>query len=164
MGSNMRPRYIQFRDMHNCDISGVHCIGFVMGHWVNKGYVTPFTFFTVKIYHPCKVQYSFSYFRHWNLFNYLNLKMVLEDLQTLALGSVFHNFHWFKCINTDIHWHSNTIYVILYKRCSLNTIQNSSSSVINCFIIDKPLMATHVTLIVVLHVKAHQESVVENTT
>ena len=26
MGSNMRPRYIQFRDIHNRDISGVHCI------------------------------------------------------------------------------------------------------------------------------------------
>ena len=25
MGSNMRPRYIQFRDLHNRDISGVHC-------------------------------------------------------------------------------------------------------------------------------------------
>ena len=27
MGSNMRPRYIQFRDIHDCDISGLHCIG-----------------------------------------------------------------------------------------------------------------------------------------
>ena len=26
MGSNMRPRYIQFRDIHDHDISGVHCI------------------------------------------------------------------------------------------------------------------------------------------
>ena len=26
MGSNMRPRYIQFRDIHDRDISGVHCI------------------------------------------------------------------------------------------------------------------------------------------
>ena len=26
MGSNMRPRYIQFRDMHDRDISGLHCI------------------------------------------------------------------------------------------------------------------------------------------
>ena len=25
MGSNMRPRYIQFRDIHDRDISGVHC-------------------------------------------------------------------------------------------------------------------------------------------
>ena len=25
MGSNMRPRYVQFRDMHDRDISGVHC-------------------------------------------------------------------------------------------------------------------------------------------
>ena len=27
MGSNMRPRYIQFRDIHDGDILGVHCIG-----------------------------------------------------------------------------------------------------------------------------------------
>ena len=27
MGSNMRPRYIQFRDIHDRDISGVHCTG-----------------------------------------------------------------------------------------------------------------------------------------
>ena len=26
MGSNMRPRYIQFRDTHDRDISGVHCM------------------------------------------------------------------------------------------------------------------------------------------
>ena len=26
MGSNMRPRYIQFRDIHDRDISGLHCI------------------------------------------------------------------------------------------------------------------------------------------
>ena len=26
MGSNMRPRYIQFRDIRNRDISGLHCI------------------------------------------------------------------------------------------------------------------------------------------
>ena len=26
MGSNIRPRYVQFRGMHNHDISGVHCI------------------------------------------------------------------------------------------------------------------------------------------
>ena len=26
MGSNMRPRYIQFRDIHDRNISGVHCI------------------------------------------------------------------------------------------------------------------------------------------
>ena len=26
MGSNMRPRYIQFRDIHDHDISGLHCI------------------------------------------------------------------------------------------------------------------------------------------
>ena len=26
LGSNMRPRYIQFRDIHHHDISGVHCI------------------------------------------------------------------------------------------------------------------------------------------
>ena len=25
MGSNMRPRYIQFRDIHDRDISGLHC-------------------------------------------------------------------------------------------------------------------------------------------
>ena len=25
MGSNMRPPHIQFRDIHDCDISGVHC-------------------------------------------------------------------------------------------------------------------------------------------
>ena len=25
-GSNMRPRYIRFRDIHNRDISGLHCI------------------------------------------------------------------------------------------------------------------------------------------
>ena len=25
MGSNMQPRYIQFRDIHDRDISGVHC-------------------------------------------------------------------------------------------------------------------------------------------
>ena len=25
MGSNMRPRYIQFRDIHDHDISGLHC-------------------------------------------------------------------------------------------------------------------------------------------
>ena len=29
MGSNMRPRYIQFRDMHDRDISGLHCIWFM---------------------------------------------------------------------------------------------------------------------------------------
>ena len=28
MGSNMRPRYIQFRDIHDRDISGLHCINF----------------------------------------------------------------------------------------------------------------------------------------
>ena len=27
MGSNMRPGYIQFRDIHDHDISGVHCTG-----------------------------------------------------------------------------------------------------------------------------------------
>ena len=27
MVSNMRPRYIQFRDIHDRDISGLHCIG-----------------------------------------------------------------------------------------------------------------------------------------
>ena len=27
MGSNMRPRYIRFRDIHDRDISGLHCIG-----------------------------------------------------------------------------------------------------------------------------------------
>ena len=26
MGSNMRPQYIQFRDIHDHDISGLHCI------------------------------------------------------------------------------------------------------------------------------------------
>ena len=26
MGSNMRPRYIRFRDIHDRDISGLHCI------------------------------------------------------------------------------------------------------------------------------------------
>ena len=26
MGSNMRPRYIQFRDIHDRDISDLHCI------------------------------------------------------------------------------------------------------------------------------------------
>ena len=26
MGSNMRPRYIQFRDIRDRDISGLHCI------------------------------------------------------------------------------------------------------------------------------------------
>ena len=25
MGSNMRPQYIQFREIHNCNISGVYC-------------------------------------------------------------------------------------------------------------------------------------------
>ena len=30
MGSNMRPRYIQFRDIHDRDISRVHCIGIPM--------------------------------------------------------------------------------------------------------------------------------------
>ena len=28
IGSNMRPRYIQFRDIHDRDISGLHCIAF----------------------------------------------------------------------------------------------------------------------------------------
>ena len=26
MGSNMRPRYIRFHDIHDRDISGLHCI------------------------------------------------------------------------------------------------------------------------------------------
>ena len=29
MGSNMRPWYIQFRDIHDRDISGVHCICYI---------------------------------------------------------------------------------------------------------------------------------------
>ena len=29
MGSNMRPRYIQFRDIHDRDISGLHCTIYV---------------------------------------------------------------------------------------------------------------------------------------
>ena len=28
LGSNMRPRYIQFRDIHDRDISGLHCIAY----------------------------------------------------------------------------------------------------------------------------------------
>ena len=31
IGSNMRPRYIQFCDIHDRDISGVHCIGVAPG-------------------------------------------------------------------------------------------------------------------------------------
>ena len=33
MGSNMRPRYIQFRDIHDRDISGLHCNGFWVQVW-----------------------------------------------------------------------------------------------------------------------------------
>ena len=29
MGSNMRPRYIQFRDIHDRDISSLHCIWYI---------------------------------------------------------------------------------------------------------------------------------------
>ena len=36
MGSNMRPRYIQFHDIHDSDISGVHCIA----HPVDLSWVT----------------------------------------------------------------------------------------------------------------------------
>ena len=38
MGSNMRQRYIQFRDIHDRDISAVHCNGLSftnMGTWIN---------------------------------------------------------------------------------------------------------------------------------
>ena len=38
IGSNMRQRYIQFRDIHDHDISGVHCNGLSftnMGTWIN---------------------------------------------------------------------------------------------------------------------------------
>ena len=56
MGSNMRPRYIQFRDIHDRDISGLHCIdlftfrlilvfsGFLRKlsqHWFGSGYLSP---------------------------------------------------------------------------------------------------------------------------
>ena len=30
MGSNMRPRYNQFRDIHDRDISGLHCINLLV--------------------------------------------------------------------------------------------------------------------------------------
>ena len=48
MGSNMRPRYIQFRDIHDHDISGVHCIpvtnihNFVPGQMSWKHFVKTF--------------------------------------------------------------------------------------------------------------------------
>ena len=33
MGSNMRPRYIRFRDIHDRDISGLHCTIVGIGLW-----------------------------------------------------------------------------------------------------------------------------------
>ena len=36
-GSNMRPRYIQFRDIHDRDISGLHCICNVFKNMFNVG-------------------------------------------------------------------------------------------------------------------------------
>ena len=44
MGSNMRPRYIQFRDIHDRDISGLHCtlIARRMGPtWAHLGPIGP---------------------------------------------------------------------------------------------------------------------------
>ena len=43
MGSNIRPRYIQFRDMHDRDISGVHCSKFLrfLQGFFNRGQLWP---------------------------------------------------------------------------------------------------------------------------
>ena len=35
-GSNMRPRYIQFRDIHDRDISGLHCIWHCPSHCLQR--------------------------------------------------------------------------------------------------------------------------------
>ena len=41
MGSNMRPRYIQFRNIHYRDISGLHCIVDFLSHVTLKFYRWP---------------------------------------------------------------------------------------------------------------------------
>ena len=129
-------------------------------HGVYEGYIGPF----IQRRYIVHVKFSAAafYVSHSKLMNYFNSKVVLVNLQPLALILVLWDLQWFKSTNTDIYWHQYIIYAMTYTRCSLSAIQNSSSSVMNWFIIDKPLMATHVTLIVVLHVKAHQEPIVEN--
>ena len=44
LGSNMRPRYIRFRDIHDHDISGLHCITYLLNHatqLLSKSFRTP---------------------------------------------------------------------------------------------------------------------------
>ena len=47
MGSNMRPRYIQFRDIRDRDISGLHCICIsISQNWNGAGSWNPFSWMT----------------------------------------------------------------------------------------------------------------------
>ena len=43
MGSNMRPRYIRFRDIHDRDISGLHCIA-LLGGFQGSHFKVPWCF------------------------------------------------------------------------------------------------------------------------
>ena len=81
MGSNMRPRYIQFRDIHDRDISGLHCIEEVREHWEIWNFLktTFFWFFISTLFWylrlPCHNEWNF--FQTWiNALNNVTLYML----------------------------------------------------------------------------------------
>ena len=120
MGSNMRPRYIQFRDIRDRDISGLHCI-MQLHH-------------SIKLLHwSRKMPYSVTHLHwHWlrhlmRRLQYLLLKCVGKCLNCQMIGHYWPNctawwvdFHISHIILTWLTNGNPSKYIPLHTRTSTN--------------------------------------------
>ena len=85
MGSNMRPLYIQFRDIHNRDISGLHCIR------TRQSYNC--LIFTMGI--PCNSRWSLYWNRALNALFFFFIQLTHCGLLT-PYGDMELGQHWLR--------------------------------------------------------------------
>ena len=105
MGSNMRPRYIQFRDIRDRDISGLHCIGYPFKtHLKFKSYEIPFLH---------KTHFSSPIIR-----KFANFSQFLNDWVTIiSYGQT--NFGFKKSFR-QISYNAQLPWALPFKACNTN--------------------------------------------
>ena len=103
MGSNMRPQYIQFRDIHDRDISGLHCIPENMSFEKYCSSPTPRSQRNQKHNTRCEIKWECRRISKWhNTCNSMSFEKGNITLCIACLTSQLDVNTWFKHWNGDV--------------------------------------------------------------